>query len=249
LDRVVYSLVPGGPGSLHKGGEFPDAKTLTIDTIDGNFEEGELNESHVIVQDMVGATLYLNGCPPSLKLSKLTNCKLICGPVHTTILIEYCRNCVFFLVGPQLRITNSEALDMFTRVKTKSILEESTNIRFAPYRWSYKRSDELQYLVQFDKNNERFDLIEDFNWLAFSTPSPNWLPIPEEERYEFPEAELPEKEISNYTDGSKSLENPTTVHNETLIQFPGAEDLSEEGAVQYQDNGTMKFTGAVFPLI
>jgi hypothetical protein len=46
--------------------------------VDGDYEESELEKANVLVKELDGATIVLNGSPESLKLSKLNNCKLIC---------------------------------------------------------------------------------------------------------------------------------------------------------------------------
>jgi len=171
--------------------------------------------------------------------------------VHTSISVEYCRNCVLFICGRQVRISNSEFLDMYVRVQSRTTIEDSTNIRFAPYVWNAERSPSMPSLAHFDVTKERlvnhkrlasvglawiisiimsrFDLIEDFNWLAFSTPSPNWMIIPEDERTEFPEAILPEVEVPTGKPNSYEPMEPEE------IQFPGI----EEG---------LNMTGTVFPV-
>jgi hypothetical protein len=55
-------------------------------------------------------------------------------------------------------------------------------------------------------------LIEDFNWLAFSTPSPNWSTVPKEDRVEFPEAKLPE-------DALEEAENECETSLDDSVQF------------------------------
>jgi len=212
LEKFVQNLIPNP-----KIDEFEGAKTVIINN--NSTAKEDLNRSHVIVEDLLGVTTYLNNSPASLKLSRLTNCKIICGVVHTSILVEHCRNCVFFLCGHQIRISNSEFLDLYVRVKSRTTLERSTDIRFAPYYWNQYRSPDLTYLAHFDHTIERFDLIEDFNWLAFSTPSPNWSTIPEDERTEFPETQFPEPE-SNTPENSK-----LDASNE--IQFAGTFEIGK----------------------
>lgn len=186
---------------------------------------------------------------------------LIGGPVQGSIVLESCKNCVFFLCAQQVRIRNSESLDLYVRVKCRSTLEDSTDIRFAPYEWDPERNPTMKSLAHFDQTVERlekyniqsdtilrpkfkdafysscrFDLIEDFNWLAFSTASPNWGAIPKEDRAEFPETELPETAVS-VSDRADQSGN----EQEDLFQFLG----TDEPVVRR--NKETEFAGGVFP--
>jgi hypothetical protein len=193
--------------SFPLGAEGTDPNTLIIEDTEGKYEVKELNDNHVVVRNLVGNTFYLDGSPKSLHISRLTNCKLICGPVLTSVLVEECRNCVLFICCKQFRANSSEYLDVYLRVESKAIISDSSKIRFAPYKWNHEKSAELHRLAEFDSTEERFDLIDDFDWLAFSTPSPNWEIIPDEERKLFPDPELPEKEEVSMTPGGAGYQD------------------------------------------
>jgi len=169
--------------------EKDDSNFLTIENVEGSriiYTEEQLSKSDVMVRNLDGAVIHLNGSPSTLRLANLKNCKLICGPVHTSVFVDECSNCVFFLCCQQLRTHSSEDLDIYLRVRSRAIIEDCKKIKFAPYNWNHARSEELHRLAEIDVHLERFDCVDDFNWLAFSTPSPNWTIIPEEERIAFP---------------------------------------------------------------
>jgi hypothetical protein len=166
-----------------------DSNFLTIEGINGKsvvYNEEEIMKSDVLIRNLDGTVIQLNGSPSTLRLARLKNCKLICGPVHTSVFVDECVNCILFLCCQQLRTHSSQDLDIYLRVRSRAIIEDCNKIRFAPYSWNHPRSEELHRLAEIDVNLERFDCVDDFNWLAFATASPNWKILPEEERIPFP---------------------------------------------------------------
>jgi len=173
------------PTSIDPEGPSQTSGYLTIENVSNEslvHEDSELNKNDVLVRNIQNSTLSLHGSPSTLRLVNLTGCKLLCGPVFTSIFIEDCRDCVFFLSCQQLRVHSSETLDIYLRVRARAVIEDCSRIRFGPYTWTHPKSAQLHLETEINENMERFDCIDDFNWLAFTTPSPNWAIIPPAER-------------------------------------------------------------------
>jgi hypothetical protein len=77
------------------------------------------------------------------------------GPVHKSVFVEDCKNCVFFLCCKYFRSKESKMLDIYLRVKSRAIIVDSEKIRFAPYTWNHDRSAEWHRLAEFDVTMER----------------------------------------------------------------------------------------------
>ena len=82
----------------------------------------------------------------------------------------------------QTRIHHSQSSDFYVYAKTTPIIEFCTNVRFAPYGFSYGNRETDFKLATFDlQQGNQWDQVKDFNWLK-STPSPNWTVLPLEQR-------------------------------------------------------------------
>lgn len=112
--------------------------------------------------------------PNTLHISDLKNCQVFVGPVTTSIFIENCVDCVFVVACQQLRVHSTSSSDFYLHVTSRAIIEDSVNLRFAPYNWTYENLDRHFEASGLDKSKNNWHLIDDFNWLSAETPSPNW---------------------------------------------------------------------------
>jgi len=144
------------------------------------YNESELNGNDVLVKDSTDSVIVLEGSPSTLRLLNLKNCKLLCGPVHTSVFVDSVHDSVLFLCCQQLRTHSSEKVDVYLRVASRAIIEDCKEIRFGPYAWEHEKSEELHLKANISHTLQRFDAVDDFNWLS-STQSPNWSIIPSDE--------------------------------------------------------------------
>jgi len=153
-----------------------------LNCVTSTHEEDQLNGNDVLLRNLTGSTVYLNGSPSTLRLKNIESCKIICGPVQTSVFIENCKNSTFYICCQQLRTHSSEKIDIYLRVSSRAIIEDCHNIRFGPYVWNHPKTFEFHAKAGIDQNLERFDAVDDFNWLSAESKSPNWMIIPTEER-------------------------------------------------------------------
>ncbi|KAF9094706.1 hypothetical protein BGX23_001711 [Mortierella sp. AD031] len=115
--------------------------------------------------------------PKDVALTNLTDCTI--NLVHTlplgAIHIKNLKRCV--LVIPPSRMHTSTNMDIYLHVTSEPIIEECTDMRFAPYPYhEVLPADQLHGLfvaagLRPEKN--LFDHVKDFNWLR-QQQSPNW---------------------------------------------------------------------------
>ncbi|CAL8111264.1 unnamed protein product [Orchesella dallaii] len=168
--------------ALGKSDNFFTIENVKQGTV--RYTEDQLNGNDVMVKDSVDAVIILEGGPSTLRLANLKNCKLLCGPVRTSVFVDNVQESVLFLCCQQLRTHSSENVDIYLRVSSRAIIEDCKNIRFGPYNWNHEKSNDLHIKAGIAATLERYDAVDDFNWLS-STHSPNWCLIPSEEITEF----------------------------------------------------------------
>uniref|UniRef100_A0A8I3N3I7 Tubulin folding cofactor C n=2 Tax=Canis lupus familiaris TaxID=9615 RepID=A0A8I3N3I7_CANLF len=142
----------------------------------------ELHQRDVLLTELSKCTVRLYGNPNTLRLAKARGCTLLCGPVSTSVFLEDCSDCVLAVACQQLRVHTTRDTRIFLQVTSRAIVEDCSGIQFAPYTWSYPGIDKDFEGSGLDRSKNNWNDIDDFNWLARDTASPNWSILPEEER-------------------------------------------------------------------
>lgn len=142
----------------------------------------ELHQRDVSLTELSNCTIKLYGNPNTLRLTKARNCKVLCGPVSTSVFLEDCSDCVLAVACQQLRVHTTRDTRIFLQVTSRAIVEDCSGIQFAPYTWSYPGIDKDFEGSGLDRSKNNWNDVDDFNWLARGVASPNWSVLPEEER-------------------------------------------------------------------
>jgi hypothetical protein len=143
---------------------------------------GEIQSRDVNLADLRECEVRLLGAPVTLHINNLDSCCVLCGPVSSSVFVDNCRNCTFVVACQQLRVHTTVGSVFYLHVTSKAIIEDSRQLQFAPYNLTYPQ---LQAQFQESGLNERvnnWDQVDDFNWLASGTHSPNWSLLPPEQR-------------------------------------------------------------------
>ncbi|CAG8780198.1 17290_t:CDS:2, partial [Acaulospora morrowiae] len=104
---------------------------------------------------------------------------VISGPVGSSILIYDCERCLLLVGCHQFRMHTSKKMFIYLHVTSHPIIEDSHDIEFAPYTLLTPGLDKMFEIAKLDHSNNKYDKVEDFNWLK-QQASPNWKIIPEE---------------------------------------------------------------------
>lgn len=142
----------------------------------------ETNKEDALLTKLTDCSVKLYGAPSAVHINFLKNCKVFSGPVSSAIFINDCSNCTFVLGCQQLRIHQSHKCHFYIHVTSRAIIEECTEVAFAPYNWDYPEIDDHYELSGLNRERNNWNLIDDFNWLSTDVHSPNWTLIDETER-------------------------------------------------------------------
>lgn len=147
-----------------------------------NLSNREVLKSDVDLRNLTSCSVLLSGNPSTIHISNVKKCTILCGPVSTSVFIENCEDCDIVVACQQLRIHSTTNSRLYIHVTSRAIIEDSSNVQFAPYNLIYEEMEEHFELSGLDRSRNNWNLIDDFNWLAIDVPSPNWKEIPEEQR-------------------------------------------------------------------
>jgi len=139
----------------------------------------------VMISGLVDCELQIQGNPLTLHLSSITRCKILSGPVSTSVMIDTCQDTCIAISCQQLRTHSTTNTDIYLHTTAKAIIEDCKGIRVAPYNWNYQSIDQDFTDSGLNRSVNNWDQIGDFNWLSVDKSSPNWSILPEQDRKTF----------------------------------------------------------------
>ncbi|KAG8452401.1 hypothetical protein GDO86_004269 [Hymenochirus boettgeri] len=147
-----------------------------------SMEAAEIRGRDVMLRDLRDCTVTLPGSPATLHIRGLRGCKVLCGPVSSSVFVDSCTDCLFTLPCQQLRVHTTSSCRFYLHVTSRAIMEDCRELSFAPFAWNYEGIGGDFEMSGLDRKVNNWAQVDDFNWLARDEPSPNWTLIPEEER-------------------------------------------------------------------
>ncbi|KAL5709534.1 hypothetical protein ACHQM5_020214 [Ranunculus cassubicifolius] len=172
-DEIVENSV-----SIRDSPGFRDREGEVLVQSFGESEVGEFTLSNLSSCDV-----RLSGRMRAVFVHKLRNCRVFVGPIMGSFHIEDVEDCVFVLASHQIRIHHAKRTDFYLRVRSRPIIEDSSNVRFAPYAVVYEGIENDLKKCSLDEDTGNWGNVDDFRWLR-AVQSPNWCVLPEEERIE-----------------------------------------------------------------
>lgn len=146
-----------------------------------------VNGKDVLISRLMGCRIEILGSAATLHATLLEGCTLLAGPVASSVFVDDCADCQLALGGcQQLRAHRTSRSDVYLRVTSGAIVEDCKEVRFAPEALDYPGlSGDLLASALDPSATNKWDQVQDFNWLASDKPSPNWSVLPAEERKAF----------------------------------------------------------------
>ncbi|XRB22116.1 tubulin-specific chaperone C [Pseudoscourfieldia marina] len=109
---------------------FDGGKTQVIDV--------DVSGLDATIRDGRDAVVVCRGRATALRLARLTNCVVLCagemGSVDGPVYVEECTQGAVAVDSRQLRIHDSQGVAFYVAVSSTPIMEDSSNLKFAPWR-------------------------------------------------------------------------------------------------------------------
>ncbi|KAM3859830.1 tubulin-specific chaperone C [Diretmus argenteus] len=142
----------------------------------------EIHKQDVLLTHLTNCKVRLFGSPSTLHIKHVSGCEILCGPVSSSVFVDHCRDSTLAFPCQQLRTHNTRDTRVYLHVTSRAIVEDCHDVSFAPFSWSYPTLDEDFAVSGLDRGRNNWTQVDDFNWLAAGTPSPNWTLIPDVDR-------------------------------------------------------------------
>lgn len=168
-------LLPSTSISVHDSPGFRHQSNVILDKEFGFLECGDFT-----ISDLESCEVRLRGCLRALYVHRVKNCRIYTGPVTGSILIEEVEDGVFMLASHQIRIHQAKRTDFYIRVRSRPIIEDCSEVRFAPHRMVYEGIEKDLNDAGLGEENGNWANVDDFKWLR-AVQSPNWCLVPEGE--------------------------------------------------------------------
>ncbi|XP_035608745.1 tubulin-specific chaperone C-like [Oncorhynchus keta] len=142
----------------------------------------EIKQQDVLLTHLTNCKVRLLGSPSTVHIKHIQNCEIFSGPVSSSVFVDHCTGSTLSFPCQQLRTHHTTDTQVYLHVTSRAIIEDCQRVCFAPFAWSYPGLD-LDFKVSgLDRERNNWNQVDDFNWLAIGTQSPNWCVIPEAER-------------------------------------------------------------------
>lgn len=142
----------------------------------------EIQQRDVLLSHLTNCKVRLYGSPSTLHIKNVRGCQILSGPVSSSVFVDECKDSTLVLACQQLRTHNTTSTQIYLHVTSRAIIEDCHGVSFAPFNWTYRKLDDDFQVSGLDPKRNNWTQVDDFNWLAAGTPSPNWAVIPESER-------------------------------------------------------------------
>ena len=135
---------------------FKNKRKETLIKLPGSIKEqgfniDKLDECEVYILDITD-TIYIDNC---------NNCKFFIAPVKGSIFLRDSRNCVCSVACRQLRVKNCTDATFFLYSMSDPHIEQSFDMKFAPYNFAYPNQDIDFRKAGFDVNVNRWCKVYD----------------------------------------------------------------------------------------
>lgn len=152
----------------------------------------EVHQRDVLLSHLTNCKVRLYGSPSTLHIRNVRGCQILSGPVSSSVFVDECKESTLVLACQQLRTHNTTSTQIYLHVTSRAIIEDCHGVCFAPFNWTYRGVDDDFRVSGLDPKRNNWSEVDDFNWLAAGTPSPNWTVITESERTSCWDAAEPE---------------------------------------------------------
>lgn len=177
-DLKMSEGIVNGLGNQNKklSSKYGDSACMLLAKVDEQLtlDAENVNKNDVLLSDLTRCTVRIYGAPSTLHMVNLRQCTILVGPVSSSVFAQDCKDCTFAFACQQLRLHSSIDCSIYLHVTSRAIIEDCTQIRVAPYNWSYEDQASHFNVAGLDPKINNWNCIDDFNWLSSEKSSPNW---------------------------------------------------------------------------
>lgn len=151
------------------------ANTLATTPVSADGASAAEVHAQLFIKDNKNCKITVPSLLGSVRIEYTSDCEIHLGACCTSVYLESVKNCTIYILTHQLRIHTCSDCKLYVRVNSHPIIEDCTNMGFAPYAYQY---DTLEADIQAAglQTATHWNTVKDFRWHK-TTHSPNWYEI------------------------------------------------------------------------
>lgn len=138
---------------------------------------GSIKGRDISFTDLKNCKVILHGAPATVHICNSDSCTFEIGPVSGSVFVDRCTSCKISSGCQQLRIHHTSRTTFRVHVTSRCIIEDTSDVQFGDYDVDYPGIDADFEHSSLDRNTNNWRNVDDFNWLAKDSVSPNFTLI------------------------------------------------------------------------
>ena len=131
------------------------------------------NKNNIIIENILNCQIYLLFNFKACYIKNIKNTQIYIGSVSGGSHITSSQNCKIYIITHQLRIHETNKSEFYVMINSNPIIEHSKDNIFYPLKIKYPKYEENIQKCGIDVNNNKWNEIQDFQWLK-KEKSPNF---------------------------------------------------------------------------
>ena len=136
-------------------------------------EEDILNKNNIIIENIFNCQIYILFNFKACYIKNIKNSQIFIGSVSGGSHITSSHNCQIYIITHQLRIHETFNSQFYVLINSNPIIENSKDNIFYPLKIKYFNFNDNVRKARIDIDNNKWNLIQDFQWLK-KEKSPNF---------------------------------------------------------------------------
>ncbi|XP_005105257.1 protein XRP2 isoform X2 [Aplysia californica] len=155
---------------------------------------GSVNGEQIVVQNCEDCNIYVFDHIATVSVDDCVNCNIFLGPIKSSVFVRDCKQCRLVVACQQFRTRDCFQIDTFLLCGTQPIIESSSRMKFACYRYAYEQLDSQFKKAGLSVYNNNWSNIHDFtpvpgedanfSFLPLDAKVEDFVPVPQGEELE-----------------------------------------------------------------
>ncbi|KAK0068445.1 protein XRP2 [Biomphalaria pfeifferi] len=138
---------------------------------------GSVNGEQIVIQNCQDSSIYVFDHIATVNVDDCINCNIFLGPIKSSVFIRDCKQCRVVVACQQFRTRDCFQIDTFLLCGTQPIIESSSRMKFACYRYYYSQLDSHFKSAGLSIFNNNWSNIHDFTPVPGEDLNFSYLPV------------------------------------------------------------------------
>ncbi|KAH9493084.1 Protein Xrp2 [Bulinus truncatus] len=138
---------------------------------------GTVHGEQIVIQNCQDSSIYVFDHIATVSVDDCINCNIFLGPIKSSVFIRDCKQCRVIVACQQYRTRDCFQIDTFLLCGTQPIIESSSRMRFACFRYYYTQLESQFKTSGLSIFNNNWSNIHDFTPVPGEDLNFSYLPV------------------------------------------------------------------------